>query len=144
MSCAVLFMVSGVVIGYKRKNSLTSNFSHNNGAVIEKSSLRLDYLTSHRLTQHYGCTPSSQHSELLRRPLGEVQLPAGLCDGGVLVGLELAVVVRELVVEDGDGHAVEDDAEGDAAEGEDTAEVGLWNHVAVAHSGNTRLEDEGK
>lgn len=49
------------------------------------------------------------------------------------MGLELGVVVGELVVEDGDGHAVEDDAEGDAGEGEDPAQVGLRQHVAVAH-----------
>lgn len=71
-----------------------------------------------------------------------MHIPAGLGDGGVLVGLELAVIVGELVVEDGDGHAVEDDAEGDAGEGEDAAQVGLRQHVAVAHSGNTHLKEE--
>lgn len=80
--------------------------------------------------------------ELLCRPPGEVQLPAGPADGAVLVGLELGVVVRELVVEDGDGHAVEDDAEGDAGEGEDAAQVGLWKYVAVTHRGNTCLDNE--
>lgn len=57
------------------------------------------------------------------------------------MGLELGVVVGELVVEDGDGHAVEDDAEGDAGEGEDAAQVGLGEDVAVAHGGNTHLEE---
>lgn len=70
-----------------------------------------------------------------------MHLPAGLGDGGVLVGLELGVVVGELVIEDGDGHAVEDDAEGDAGEGEDAAQVGLREHVAVAHRANTHLMD---
>lgn len=60
------------------------------------------------------------------------------------MGLELGVVVRELVVKDGDGHAVEDDAEGDAGKGEDAAQVGLGEHVAVAHCGNTHLEDKRK
>lgn len=73
-------------------------------------------------------------------PLGEVHLPAGLGDGGVLVGLELGVVVGELIVEDGDGHPVEDDAEGDAGEGEDAAQAGLGDDVAVAHCGNTHLK----
>lgn len=78
----------------------------------------------------------------LCRPPGKLHLPAGFGDGSVLVGLELGVVVRELVVKDGDGHAVEDDAEGDAGEGEDAAQVGLGEHVAVAHCGNTHLEDK--
>lgn len=77
----------------------------------------------------------------LHRPLGEVHLPAGLGDGGVLVGLEFGVIVGELVVEDGNGHPVQDDAKGDAGEGEDTAQVGLREHVAVAHRGNTHLGD---
>lgn len=81
-------------------------------------------------------------SQPLGRPAGEVQLASGLGHGRVLVGLELGVVVGELVVEHGDGHAVQDDAEGDAGEGEDAAQVGLREHVAVAHSGNTHLEDE--
>lgn len=68
-----------------------------------------------------------------------MQLAAGPGDGRVLVGLELGVVVGELVVEDGDGHAVEDDTKGDAGEGKDAAQVGLWEHVAVAHRGNTHL-----
>lgn len=56
------------------------------------------------------------------------------------MGLELGVVVGELVVKDGDGHAVEDDAEGDAGEGKDAPQVGLREHVAVAHCRNTHLE----
>lgn len=73
-----------------------------------------------------------------------MHLPASLGDSGVLLGLELGVVVRELVVKDGDRHAIEDDAEGDAGESEDAAQVGLREHVAIAHSGNTHLEDERK
>lgn len=73
---------------------------------------------------------------------GEVHLTAGLGDSSVLMGLELGVVVGELVVEDGDRHAVEDDAEGDADAGEYPAQVGLWEHVAVANSGNTHLKNQ--
>lgn len=51
----------------------------------------------------------------LRCPADKMDLPACFADGGVLVGLELGVVVRELVIQDGDGHAVEDDSEGDAS-----------------------------
>lgn len=92
------------------------------------------------------CCPLLSHflaalGKPLRDPAGELHLPASFGDGGVLVGLELGVVVGELVVEDRDGHAVEDDAEGDAGEGEDAAQVGLREDVAVAHSGNTHLEE---
>lgn len=76
-------------------------------------------------------------------PPGKVHLPARLGDGGVLVSLELCVIVGELVVENGDGHAVKDDAKGDAGEGKDSAQVGLRQHVAVANCGNTHLKDEG-
>lgn len=44
-----------------------------------------------------------------------MDLPACFADGGVLVGLELGVVVREPVIKDGDGHAVEDDSKGDTS-----------------------------
>lgn len=44
-----------------------------------------------------------------------MDLPACFADGGALVGLELDVVVRELVIQDGDGHAVEDDSKGDTS-----------------------------
>lgn len=79
--------------------------------------------------------------KLLGRSSGEVQLSTGPGDGCVLVGLELGIVVREFVVEDGNGHAVEDDAKGDAGEGKDTAQVGFWENVAVTHRGNTHLKD---
>lgn len=58
------------------------------------------------------------------------------------MGLELGVIIRELVVKDRDGHAIENDAKGDAGEGKDTSKVGLWVHVAIAHCGNTRLRGE--
>lgn len=80
----------------------------------------------------------------LRQPLCcppyKPDLPARFFSGGsVLVGLELGVVVRELVVQDGDGHAVEDDAEGDAGQSQDAAQVGLREHVTVADRGNAHL-----
>lgn len=60
------------------------------------------------------------------------------------MGLERGVIVRELVVEDGDGHAVEDDAKGDAGKGEETAQVGLREHVAITHCGNAHLKDKNQ
>lgn len=78
--------------------------------------------------------------EPLGGPPGELHLPASLGDGGVLVGLELGVVVGELIVEDRYGHAIEDDAERDAGKGKNAAQVGLGDDVAVAHGGNTHLE----
>lgn len=44
-----------------------------------------------------------------------MDLPTCFADGSVLMGLELGVVVRKLVIQDGDGHAVEDDAKGDTS-----------------------------
>lgn len=92
------------------------------------------------------CRPLLGHllaalGELLGSPPGELHFATSLGDGGVLVGFELGVVVGELVVEDGDGHAVEDDTEGDAGEGKDAAQVGLREDVSVAHGGNTHLEE---
>lgn len=58
------------------------------------------------------------------------------------MGLELGVIIRELIVEDGDGHAIENDAKGDAGEGKNTSKVGLWVHVTIAHCGNTHLRGE--
>lgn len=78
--------------------------------------------------------------ELLHRPLGESDPPSFLQRGRVLVGLELGVVVRELVEEDGDWQAVEDDAERDADESEHAAQYGLRVDVSVAHSGDADLQ----
>lgn len=70
-------------------------------------------------------------------------LEGALCVGkAVLLFLQLGVVVRKLVEENGDGHAVEDDTKGDAAEGHTAAQVGDRNHVAVAHSGDAHLWDQ--
>lgn len=73
-----------------------------------------------------------------------MDLPTGFGDIGVLVGLELGVVVGELVVKDGDGHAIEDDAKGDAGEGEHTTQDGFREHVAIAHCGNAHLEQNSR
>lgn len=70
-------------------------------------------------------------------------LEGALCVGvAVLLFLQLGVVVGKLVEENGDGHAVEDDPEGDAAEGHAAAQVGDGNHVAVAHGGDAHLREE--
>lgn len=73
-------------------------------------------------------------------------LEGALCVGkAVLLFLQLGVVVGKLVEQDGDGHPVEDDTKGDAAEGHTAAQVGDGNHVAVAHGGDAHLRDqEGK
>ncbi|PWA16167.1 hypothetical protein CCH79_00020619 [Gambusia affinis] len=80
--------------------------------------------------------------EALGGPLDEADLPPRPADHGELVGLELGVVVGELVVEDGDGHPVQDDAERDAGEGEDAAQVGFREHVAVSHRGDAHLHQQ--
>lgn len=48
-------------------------------------------------------------SYLLSGSLHELHIPPFPSYGGVLISLELAVVIGELVVEDGNGHPVEDD-----------------------------------
>lgn len=75
-------------------------------------------------------------------PLGKSDLPSILRGGGVLIGLELGVIVWELVEEDGYGQTVEDDSESDADESEDTTQYGLWVDVSVAHSGDADLQGE--
>ena len=57
-----------------------------------------------------------------------------------LLCLQLGVVVRELVEEDGDGHAVQNDSKGNADEGEEPAQVSLGVHVAVAHGRDACLK----
>lgn len=71
----------------------------------------------------------------------QVELPGELeRDGGlVLVGLQLGVIVRELVVEDGDGHPVEDDTKRDAREGHHPAQHCVRHCVSVAHCGEADL-----
>lgn len=81
-----------------------------------------------------------QDSLLQADPPGELERVAGL----VLMGLQLGIVVRKLVVEDGDGHAVEDDAKRDAGKRHHPAEHRVGYSVSIAHSGETDLGDEGK
>lgn len=78
-------------------------------------------------------------SYLLSGSLHELHIPPFPSYGGVLVSLELAVVIGEFVVEDGNGHPVEDDPESDAEEGKKPAQVSLWVHVSIAHSGDAHL-----
>lgn len=67
-------------------------------------------------------------------------LEGSLCVGkAVLLFFQLGVVVGKLVEQNGDGHAVEDDTKGDAAEGHTATQVGDGNHVAVAHGGDAHL-----
>lgn len=79
-----------------------------------------------------------QSSLLEAEPPGELEGEAGL----VLVGLQLGVVVRKLVVEDGDGHAVEDDAKGDAAKRHHPAKHRVGHGVSIAHGGEADLGEE--
>lgn len=76
------------------------------------------------------------------RPFGEAHFPPFPQGGGILVGLEFGVVVGELVEEDGDGQTVQDDAEGDADEGEEATQHRLRVDVSVAHRGDADLQGE--
>lgn len=78
-------------------------------------------------------------SHLLPGSLHEVHVSPFPSYGGVLISLELAVVIGEFVVEDGNWHPIEDDPESDAEEGEKPAQVGLRVHVSIAHSGDAHL-----
>lgn len=78
-------------------------------------------------------------SYLLSGSLHEVHLSSLPTYGGILISLQLAVVIRKLVVEDGNGHPVENDPESNAEEGKKPAQVGLWVHVSIAHSGDAHL-----
>lgn len=74
-------------------------------------------------------------------PVGKSHLSSLLQGGCVLIGLELRVIVRELVEEDGYRQTVEDDSKGDADEREQTTQDGLWVDVSVAHSGDADLQE---
>lgn len=78
--------------------------------------------------------------QAFHRPLGKPHLPSFLQGGGVLIGLEFGVIVRELVEEDGYGQAVEDDSKSNADEGKNTAQYGLRVDVPIAHSGDAHLQ----
>lgn len=60
---------------------------------------------------------------------------------GVFLFLELGIVVRELIEQNGDGHAVEDDAEGNAAKCHTATQIGDRDDVSIAHSGDTHLQE---
>lgn len=76
------------------------------------------------------------------RPFGKAHFPPFPQGGGILVGLEFGVVVGELVEEDGDGQTVQDDAEGDADEGEEATQHRLRVDVSIAHCGDADLQGE--
>lgn len=78
-------------------------------------------------------------SHLFLGSLHEVHLSPFPSHGSVLISLELAVVIGEFVVEDGDRHPVEDNPKSNAEEGKEPAQVGLWVHVSVAHCGDAHL-----
>lgn len=78
--------------------------------------------------------------DLLRCSLKKAELATDLLSGGEFVGLQFTIIVRELVVENGDGHAIENDAKGNAGKGEKSAQVSLWEHIAVPHGRDADLE----
>lgn len=79
--------------------------------------------------------------ELAPQALGELELALRV-GKPVLLLLQFGVVVGELVEQNGDGHAIEDDAERDAAECHAAAQIGDRHDVTVAHSGDAHLEDD--
>lgn len=79
--------------------------------------------------------------KLALQSLDELE-PALSVGNPVLLLLQLGIVVRKLVEENGDGHAVEDDAKGDAAKRHAAAQVGDRHDVTVADSGDAHLRDD--
>lgn len=78
-------------------------------------------------------------SHLFSGSLHEVHLSPFPSYGSVLISFELAVIIGEFIVENGDWHPVEDNPKSNAQEGKKPAQVGLWVHVSVAHSGDAHL-----
>lgn len=62
----------------------------------------------------------------------------------VFLLLQFGVVVGKFVEKNGDGHAVEDDAKGNAAKGHAAPQIGDGDHVSVAYSGDAHLGREDK
>lgn len=83
---------------------------------------------------------SEPQFKLFHCPRCKLHLPSFLPAGGVLIGLEFGVIVWELVEEDGDRQAIEDDSKSDANEGKHSTQDGLWVHVPVAHGGDAHLQ----
>lgn len=79
--------------------------------------------------------------EFALQPLDELELALSV-GNPILLLLQLGIVVRKLVEENGDGHAVEDDAKGDAAKRYTAAQVGDWYDVTVTNSGDAHLQDD--
>lgn len=77
--------------------------------------------------------------ERLCSPFHKPHFPAILYSGGVFIGFQLCIVVREFIKQDGDWHAVENYSKRDARKCKNPAQSGLWKHVAIAHSGDAHL-----
>ena len=76
--------------------------------------------------------------ELVPQTFPELEGALRVCHTVFLL-LQFGVVVGKLVEQDGDGHAVEDDAKGDAAKCHTAAEIGDGDDIAVAHSRDAHL-----
>lgn len=70
----------------------------------------------------------------------EIHLPSFLLESCVLVGLQLAVIVWEFVVEDGDGHAIQDYPKSNAEESKQAPKVSFWTHISITHCRDADLE----
>lgn len=80
-------------------------------------------------------------SEFALQPLDELKLALSV-GNSILLLLQLGIVVGKFVEENGDGHAVEDDAKGDAAKCHAAAQVGDRHDVTVADGGDAHLQDD--
>lgn len=72
-----------------------------------------------------------------------LELESALCiRNSVFLFLQFGVVVGKLVEQNGDGHAVEDDAKRDATKCYTAAKIGDGDDIAIAHSRDAHLQDE--
>lgn len=72
-----------------------------------------------------------------------LELEGALCiRNSVFLFLQFGVVVGKLVEQNGDGHAVEDDAKRDATKCYTAAKIGDGDDIAIAHSRDAHLQDE--
>lgn len=72
-------------------------------------------------------------------PFHKPHFSAILYSGGVFIGFQLWIVVWEFIEQDGDWHAVENNSKRDARKCKNPAQMSLWKHIAIAHSGDAHL-----
>lgn len=92
------------------------------------------------LWQRVGCTFTTALRYFPHGSPCEVDLPSFFLESCVLVGLQLAVIVWEFIVEDGDGHAIQDYSKSNAQESKQATKVSFWTHISISHCRDADLQ----